>query len=72
MDSGVVAGCYVEAAGRLDHLAFAGLDGDLAPADAWACRSSRHVVSERRSGAGRIFSALRTLRTVDVPARWPA
>ncbi len=35
--------------------------------DAWVCRNFRHVVSEHRSGAGGIFSALRTLRIVDTP-----
>jgi hypothetical protein len=41
-------------------------------ADAWVCRNFRHVVSERRSGAGGIFSALRTRRIVDAPTRWPS
>src|SRR5690348_18162355 len=40
--------------------------------DAWVCRNFRHVVSERRSGAGGVFSALRTLRIVDAPTRWPS
>ena len=40
--------------------------------DAWACRNFRHVVSERRSGAGGIFSAFRTRRIVDAPTRWPS
>jgi hypothetical protein len=40
--------------------------------DAWACRNFRHVVSERRSGAGGIFSALRTRRIVDAPTRCPS
>ena len=39
---------------------------------AWACRSCRHVVSERRSGAGGIFRALRTRRIVDALTRWPS
>jgi hypothetical protein len=37
-------------------------------ADAWVCRNFRHVMSERRSGAGGIFSALRARRIVDAPA----
>jgi hypothetical protein len=40
--------------------------------DAWACRNFRHVVSERRSGAGGIFRAVRTRRIVDAPTRWPS
>ena len=41
-------------------------------AEAWVCRNFRHVMSERRSGAGGVFSALRTLRIVDAPTRWPS
>src|ERR1700685_120423 len=40
--------------------------------DAWVCKNCRHVVSERRFGAGRIFTALRTRRIVDAPTRWPS
>ncbi len=40
--------------------------------DACVCRNFRHVVSERRSGAGGIFSALGTRRIVDAPTRWPS
>src|SRR5437868_137555 len=40
--------------------------------DAWVRRNFRHVMSERRSGAGGVFSALRTLRIVDAPTRWPS
>jgi hypothetical protein len=39
---------------------------------AWACRNGRRVVSVCRFGAGGIFSALRTRRIVEAPARWPS
>jgi hypothetical protein len=40
--------------------------------DAWLCRNFHQVVPVRRSGAGGIFSALRTRRMVDAPTRWPS
>ena len=40
--------------------------------DACVRRNVRHVVSEPRSGAGGIFSGLRTRRIVDAPTRWPS
>ena len=40
--------------------------------DAGVRRNWRQVASVRRSGAGEIFSALRTRRIVDAPARWPS
>src|SRR5437764_1036003 len=40
--------------------------------DTWVSRNCRHAMSERRSGAGGIFSAVRTRRMVDAPTRWPS
>jgi hypothetical protein len=39
---------------------------------AWARRNCRQVVSVCRFGAGGIFSAVRTRRIVEAPARWPS
>jgi hypothetical protein len=39
---------------------------------AWACRNCRHVVSVCRFGAGGMCRALRTLRIVEAPTRWPS
>jgi len=50
VDSGVVAGYYVEAVGRLDYLALVGLDGDLAPAVHGGVGDRQH----RRRDQGRV------------------
>ena len=50
MDSRVVAGYYVEAVGRLDHLALVGLDADLAPAVHGGVGDRQH----RRRDEGRV------------------